>query len=255
MFSSLATKIALKKVGLPSNALDFSSSSEPNKLRKNPPSHDDDTRGSWLSYKSLPLTVHPWFSPAPPPVALGRVPRIGEVAPLDRDRRLQIGVAQKTFLSLRALANRYRGQITFIAVSHSSEQATRKWIDLLGGAWNVEVIIDEDRAVYAAWGLGTANMWHLFNPTTQMQGWKEKGWLGEKVAESIQRRAAVQSNVANKTKSPYEDEEVASTVLGNKWQESGAFAVDGRGTVIWGGKALRADDVMDLEEGAKLLGL
>ena len=43
------------------------------------------------------------------------------------------------------------------------------------------------------------------------------------------------------------------TVMGNKWQESGAFAVDGRGTVIWGGKALRADDLMDLDEGARLL--
>lgn len=41
--------------------------------------------------------------------------------------------------------------------------------------------------------------------------------------------------------------------MGSKWQEAGAFAVDGRGTVVWGGKAMRADDVMDLDEGAKLL--
>lgn len=43
------------------------------------------------------------------------------------------------------------------------------------------------------------------------------------------------------------------TELGSKWQEAGAFAVDGRGTVVWGGKATSADDVMDLDEGAKLL--
>ncbi|GAB0145636.1 hypothetical protein EsHS_00006062 [Epichloe bromicola] len=279
MFSSLATKIALKRVGLPSSALDFSSTSEPNKIRKSAPLEEEPpATAGWLSYKSLPLTVHPWFSPPPPPVAVGRVPRIGDVAPLDRDRKLDIGggkrvivvflrcvgcaFAQKTFLSLRALANRYRGQINCIAVSHSSEQATRKWVDLLGGAWAVQVLVDEHRAIYAAWGLGTANMWHLFNPTTQVQGWKEKGWLGERVAEALQRRGTVQSNATgNGNKNgpaptvADEDDEAASTVLGNKWQESGAFAVDGRGTVIWGGKAMRADDVMDLDEGARLLGL
>jgi hypothetical protein len=129
----------------------------------------------------------------------------------------------------------------------------------MGGAWNVEVVIDEDRAIYAAWGLGTANMWHLFNPTTQMQGWKEKGWLGDKVAESIRRRGAVQPvSRPNRTAAPSagadDDDDVdgVSNVLGNKWQESGAFAVDGRGTVIWGTKALRADEIMDLDEAVGL---
>lgn len=90
-----------------------------------------------------------------------------------------------------------------------------------------------------------------------MQGWKEKGWLGEKVAESLQRKGPAQASNMASSKGPgeHDDEDAASTVLGNKWQESGAFAVDGRGTVVWGGKAMRADDVMDLEEGAKLLAL
>lgn len=128
---------------------------------------------------------------------------------------------------------------------------------MLGGAWNVQVIIDQDRAIYAAWGLGTANMWHLFNPTTQVQGWKEKGWLGEKVAESIQRKGTFQSRSELASRKPAgttdQDDDGFSTAMGNKWQESGAFAVDGRGTVVWGGKAMRADDVMDLDEGVKLL--
>lgn len=121
--------------------------------------------------------------------------------------------------------------------------------------------MDEQRAIYAAWGLGTASMWHVFNPTTQVQGWKEKGWLGERVAEALQRRGTVQSNAAGNANkngpatAVADQDEAASTVLGNKWQESGAFAIDGRGTVIWGGKAMRADDVMDLDEGARLLGL
>lgn len=177
---------------------------------------------------------------------------------------MHILVAQKTFLNLRTIGNRYRSSITCIAISHSSESATRKWVDLIGGAWNVQVIVDEDRAIYAAWGLGVANVWHLFNPTTQMQGWREKGWLGDKVAESLQRQKTNPVSTLNTSppdlanvsdRASNEHEEGASTVLGNKWQESGAFAVDGRGTVIWGGKSLRADDLMDLEEGAKLLSL
>lgn len=64
----------------------------------------------------------------------------------------------------------------------------------------------------------------------------------------MQRRGGVQAVAAQA-----DEEAGASTMLGNKWQEAGAFAIDGRGTVIWGGKALRADDVMDLDEGARLL--
>ncbi|PNY27045.1 Uncharacterized protein TCAP_03032 [Tolypocladium capitatum] len=280
MFSGLATKVALKKLGLPSNALDFSSPAAPPekpKSKKTLPGtkansdldHGDDDGNaggwtSWMSVKNLPLTVHPWFSPPPPPVPVARVPRVGDVAPLDRDRKLEFGggrkvlvvflrcvgcaFAQKTFLALRTLANRHAGTITFVAVSHSSPHATAKWLDLLGGAWNVRIVIDEDRAVYAAWGLGLAGVWHLFHPAAQVQGWREKGWLGDQVAEAVQRRGGVQSVAAQA-----DDEDGASTVLGNKWQEAGAFAVDGRGTVIWGGKASRADDVMDLDEGARLL--
>lgn len=46
-----------------------------------------------------------------------------------------------------------------------------------------------------------------------------------------------------------------TSAMGTKWQEAGAFAVDGKGTVIWGGKALRVDDMMNLEDGARILEL
>lgn len=121
MFSSLATKIALKRVGLSGDALNFSNANPfsssstssstrgPNKLRKNPPpdsrygddNTDEDSSSSWsnwLSYKSLPLTAHAWLSPPPPPVAVGRVPRIGEVAPLDRDRKLEFGGGRRVLV-------------------------------------------------------------------------------------------------------------------------------------------------------------
>ncbi|KAK1998196.1 hypothetical protein LX36DRAFT_681199 [Colletotrichum falcatum] len=295
MLSSLTTKIALKKVGLNSKSFDFSGGSSDAKSKSGSGNDDaaDDRQGgwpAWMSMKSLPITVAPWFSPPPPPVPVAEVPKVGDLAPLDRDRKLEFGrgrpvlvvflrcvgcaFAQKTFLALRALANKHANTLTCIAVSHSSSAATQKWVDLLGGAWNVQVVIDEDRSVYAAWGLGLGSVWYVFNPTSQVQGWKEKGWLGEKVAGAIQRTGTGATAGGGASPSPASiqrrgtasanqkdaaavvgEVEGPSTVMGNKWQTAGAFAVDGRGTVVWGGKALRADDPMDLETGAQVLGL
>ncbi|KAJ3463403.1 hypothetical protein MRS44_008189 [Fusarium solani] len=212
MLSSLTTKLALKKAGIPSDILDFQQ--QPEKSSK---SNQDDQQP----------------------------PKAGDP-----------GFAQKTFINLRTLSNRYGDALTCIAVSHASEQATQKWVSLLGGSWGVRVVIDEDRALYAAWGLGTGGMWYLFNPTTQVQGWKETGWLGEKVAGAIQRKGLEDKKAPKKVAAlddDDEDEDGPLTVMGNKWQEAGAFAIDGTGTVIWGGKAMRADDVMELEDGARIL--
>ncbi|PFH62833.1 hypothetical protein XA68_11614 [Ophiocordyceps unilateralis] len=310
MLSSLTTKIALRNVGLKADSFDFFSnnnSSEPERKKLtngDADTQDEDANGwpAWMSFKALPMTVHPWLAPPPPPVAVARLPQVGDVAPRDRDRKLEFGggrrvlivflrcvgcaFAQKTFLNLRTLANRHSQSLTCIAVSHSSSSATRKWIDLLGGAWNVRVVIDEDRAVYAAWGLGIATYWHLFNPATQLQGWREKGWLGDRVADAVQRRRgreytespALTSKDRGNSKSAKKSltskdrnnksaaltsrdpapasagpDDDPTNVLGNKWQEAGAFAVDGRGTVVWAVKALTADDVMDLDEGVRLL--
>lgn len=46
-----------------------------------------------------------------------------------------------------------------------------------------------------------------------------------------------------------------STVMGNKWQQAGIFAIDGRGTVVWAEKALRADDLMNMEAAIQALGV
>jgi hypothetical protein len=146
---------------------------------------------------------------------------------------------------------------------------------MLGGAWNVQLVVDEERAIYAAWGLGVASsVWYVLNPTSQVQAWKETGWLGEKVAGAIQQDGGREKRVeailttrrsgnkpggrgrdggGGESKNEGASENGPSTELGSKWQEAGAFAVDGTGTVVWGGKAVRADDVMDLDEGAKLL--
>ncbi|KAF4338691.1 tsa antioxidant enzyme [Fusarium beomiforme] len=250
MLSSFTTKLALKKAGIPSDILDFSEKKrEPNKLRKNPPAdldnEADSSWTSWMSVRSLPLTVQPWLTPPPAAVAVGRLPGIGDKAPVDKTMKLRVGGGKRVLLVfLRCVG--------CASVSHASEQATQKWVSLLGGAWSVRVIVDEERAIYAAWGLGTSSMWYVLNPTTQVQGWKETGWLGEKVAGAIQGKVMNEKKPVN-SKVEDDEDDGPLTTMGNKWQEAGAFAIDGTGTVIWGGKAARADDVMELEDGARIL--
>ncbi|KAK0749179.1 hypothetical protein B0T18DRAFT_388816 [Schizothecium vesticola] len=287
MFSSLATKIALKKAGISSDSfkLPWDDASKKSSRTSAPPFDNTDDKSAWpawMTVKNLPLTVQPWLTPIPPPVAVSTLPKIGQPAPLDRDRELTFGngkrtivvflrcvgcaFAQKTFLQLRAIATRFPSDVTCLAVSHSSAAATQKWVSLLGGAWNVGIVIDEDRAVYAAWGLGLGSVWYVLNPTSTVAGFKEKGWLGASVAGSLQKSGAWKpgagaaaanistGNGAGVVGSDLEGDGPA-TIMGNKWQESGAWAVDGRGKVVWGGKAARSDDVMDLEEAVKALEL
>lgn len=166
-------------------------------------------------------------------------------------------VAQKTFLNLRTIASKHSNNITCIAVSHSSQEATKKWLDLLGGAWNVQIVIDEDRSVYAAWGLGLGSVWYVLNPQTQVQAWKEKGWLADQVATAVKRT----DGRGHSPKPSYQasgtgviDGEGPMTVMGNKWQTAGAWAVNGQGQIVWGGKATKMDDPMDLDAGLAALG-
>ena len=119
MFSGLATKIALKKVGLPSNALDFSwvtgAGSEPKEERRPPPKGAKDLPPgavpgldepedkasawpAWMTVKALPLTVQPWLSPPPPPIPVAESPKVGDLAPLDRDRKLTVGGGKRVLV-------------------------------------------------------------------------------------------------------------------------------------------------------------
>lgn len=117
----------------------------------------------------------------------------------------------------------------------------------------MQIVVDEDRALYAAWGLGLGSVWYVLNPASQVAGFKEKGWLGERVAGSLPvppRRGVVGGEAGGEGA-----ENGPGTTMGNKWQQAGAWAVDGRGQVVWGGKAARVDDVMDLDAGVRALGL
>ncbi len=79
--------------------------------------------------------------------------------------------AEKTFLSLRAAASAHPS-ITFVAVSHSDQSATDKWLQAVGGAQNVRIIVDTERELFARWGLGVSSFWHVLNPASMWSVYK-----------------------------------------------------------------------------------
>ncbi|KAL2202008.1 hypothetical protein CC79DRAFT_164325 [Sarocladium strictum] len=135
--------------------------------------------------------------------------------------------AEKTFKALTALSSAYPS-LHCVAVSHSSQEATDRWVPQVGGAWNVDVIVDEDRDLYAKWGLGVSSIWHMASP-----------W----VLYSVYRLGQTEG-IWNK---PAES--------GSRWQISGAFAVDRSGIVRYAHVDRAADNVPKLDEAVKALGV
>lgn len=125
--------------------------------------------------------------------------------------------AEKTLLSLRSTAQQYP-HISFIAISHSDRAATDHWLEALSGPGSVEVLVDEQREIYARWGLGVSDWWHVLSPSSMWTVWK----LGR--GEGIWNRP---------------------TESGSRWQRAGSWAVDGDGVVRWGGVSIRADEIPD----------
>jgi len=136
-------------------------------------------------------------------------------------------VAEKTFLELRTVANKYPN-IQCIAVSHSSKAATDKWMTALGGAWAVTIVVDDNRELYANWGLGVSNSWHLVNPAVGIAArklWNEEQIWPREVDPS-----------------------------GNRWQTGGSWATDKMGTIRWGGASTSAAEIPDFKAACALIG-
>lgn len=111
MFSSLGTKLALKKLGVPKDAISFATSSSPapsNNKRgaaaANTSAFDDDDAPAnawpkWMSVKSLPLTAQAWLSPPPPPVPVAAsCPAVGGRAPVDMSGKLVLGAGKRVMV-------------------------------------------------------------------------------------------------------------------------------------------------------------
>lgn len=136
-------------------------------------------------------------------------------------------VAEKTYLGLRDAASAHPS-IAFYAVSHSTQSHTAKWLSEIGGTAppNLAVIVDDQREVYAAWGVGTSSLWHVLNPADL--------WSAVKLLR--------EEGIANRP-----------TESGYRFQTSGTWAVDGQGKVVWGGVASSASVVPDFEDAVKVV--
>jgi hypothetical protein len=119
-------------------------------------------------------------------------------------------------------------EISFIAVSHSDQAATDKWVVSVGGEWAVNVIVDTERQLYAAWGLGVSSTWHILNPWSIYSVYK----------------MAKDEKIWNK-----------GTESGNRWQTAGSFAVNSQGVVKWVQVPKVMDDLPNLKEAMKAVGI
>ncbi|KAK1781771.1 hypothetical protein QBC45DRAFT_39639 [Copromyces sp. CBS 386.78] len=170
--------------------------------------------------------------------------------------------AEKAFRILTALSISHPN-LHFLAVSHSSPQDTDAWVVDVGGGWEADVIIDESRALYAQWGLGTTSTWYAYKPLALWNTYK----LG--VAEGIwgrkekPRAASVGSNSSAEGgnghghgdgKGMSVHERTGGTYSsGSVWQMGGAFAVDRMGFVRWVGVPQDASEVPDLKRAVEVL--
>lgn len=119
--------------------------------------------------------------------------------------------------------------ISFIAVSHSTQAHTAKWQQAIGGTnpANLEVVVDDEREVYGAWGLGVSSFWHVMSPQGLYDVYK----------------LSTEEGIANRP-----------TESGYRFQTGGAWAVDGLGVVVWGGVAGGASEIPDFGEAVGVLG-
>jgi hypothetical protein len=157
--------------------------------------------------------------PAPPlpgaPSALGR-PRI--VAFL---RHVGCPFAELTMKTLDRASSRHP-EIQFLAVSHGTPAATRRWCAELQMGYGVMVVDDPAGEIYAAWGLGLTSLRHF---------------LG---VRSVCRAAALAARgIRNRHPS------------GNRWQQAGTFGLDAAGVLRWRHLPAHAGDLPDVDAAAR----
>ncbi|KAJ7625550.1 hypothetical protein FB45DRAFT_921739 [Roridomyces roridus] len=178
----------------------------------------------------------PKAKPTSPPPAVGsKAPSLDGLRMPSPDKRPTIVTflrhcgcpfAEKTFRLLSAKAAATPG-IRFVAVSHSDQAATDGWLTAIGGADSqVQVVVDAERELFAAWGLGLSSLGDWLSPRTLSAVYR----LGK--SEGIWNRP---------------------TESGSRWQKAGSFGVDGEGIVKWGVVSKGADEIGDFEEAVRAL--
>jgi hypothetical protein len=183
---------------------------------------------SWLSPTAITASPAPEIGAKAPSTSKLPIPNgNGKPTVVTFLRHCGCPFAEKTFQELRNYANKNK-DVNFIAVSHSDEQSTEKWLASVGGAGDTQVIVESNREIYAKWGLGTSSAWHVLNPWSMYEVYK----LGKK------------EGIWNKP-----------TESGTRWQTSGSFAVDGKGAVTWSKVAKAADEIPDFKDALQSVGV
>lgn len=110
--------------------------------------------------------------------------------------------AENTVRQLRAWAEAHP-QVAVFVVSHGDESATRAWLDQMGGAGRIRLVIDTRRGLHGQWGVGYSHLWHFAGP---------RSLLGVLALwpQGIRNRSAA----------------------GTRWQRSAMFLVNGE-RVVW----------------------
>lgn len=243
MFNSLVQKIALQKAGLGNLSLPKDNPFAGGNSNNSKDGGDGGMNNPFANMQWPPKFTASWQSPPPPKNPVREPPLIGARAdshaklpfPSSDGRPVVVlflrycgcPFTEKLFLTMRSLANRHTS-IRFVAVSHCTEQATKDWVNKIGGAWNVEIVVDQDREVYALWGLGMSSYAHLLNPRNgfnQIKLGKTEGVWGQQIGEG-----------------------------GCRWQTGGAYAVDERGLVKWGRPMNSVDEALNFDEACQALG-
>jgi hypothetical protein len=183
--------------------------------------------------------------------AVGEPPAVGEAAPTRPRlaageprvvlflRHTGCAFGEHMLEEFRATA-REHPDVQFVAITHGDPDAATAWCESLGlervtvsnaaaedavDQWcrdpeadNLRVLVDEDRELYAEWGLGLGGLRHLLRPT---------------VVRNLLR--ALRSGAKDRTPS------------GTRWQRAGMFGVDPDGTVRTRYIADYAGDLPDIE--------
>ena len=179
---------------------------------------------SWLSPTKVPISPAPSLgSEAPSTPKLLLPDPSGKPTIHTFLRHCGCPFAEKTFLSFRSAASAHPN-IRFIAVSHSDQASTEKWLEAVGGPGAVQVVVDSTRETYARWGLGVSSLWHVLSPGGL--------WSVYKVGK--------EDNIWNRP-----------TESGSRWQTSGSFGIDPKGRVRWGQAAPSADWIPNFEEAVR----
>jgi hypothetical protein len=131
--------------------------------------------------------------------------------------------AEATVRQMVALAASHPA-IDFIAVTHSSDEASRSWCNSFGGIGAIRIVSDPDRALYAAWGIGLSDRNHF---------------AGRESMAALQR--LLNDGIHNRWAS------------GNRWQPAASFAVDPTGVLRWRHVPRHAGDLPALDDAVAAL--